>query len=107
MDDFQKECDETVKRIAEELESLYNGNEEGKNLQSYFDDYLDVDYVVNSRKEYRSASICIATGGPGIYIDTKDAMVKLYWGCTRSEAPFSYNVRNKIDSIFEEIYNYT
>lgn len=114
--DFEKECQDTVDRIAKELQEIYEGkvpsenedyDEEQMTLREYFDDYLDVDYIVNSSKEYQSCRVWVTLGGPGICIDTSDAMVRLYWGSTTAEAPISYNVRDEIDGIFEEIYNYS
>ena len=111
-DDFERDCVKSVQGIAEQLQKIYEGEiesdiEEGEKmtLNEYFDDFLDVEYIVNCHKEYKSAKVWITLGGPGICIDTDDAMVKLYWGSTRAEAPFDYNVRDVIDDIFEEIYN--
>ena len=109
--DFEIDCVKTVQRIAQELQDIYDGKVESETedgemmtLIEYFDDFLDVNYTVNYRREYKSASICIGYGGPNIYIDTDDAYVKLYWGATRAEAPFSYTVRDAIDDIFAEYY---
>lgn len=111
--DFQAECDEIVDNTVKELQDIYEGKVESQSddyddekmtLYEYLDNILDVNYTISSRGEYRSASICIACGGPNIYIDTDDAYVKLYWGGTRAQAPISYNVRDEIDAIMEEWY---
>lgn len=111
--DFEQECQEMVDNIAKELLDIYNGEVESddpeeygekKTLREYFDDCLDVNYLVSRDKEYKSAIVCITWGGPNIYVDTEDSYVKLYWGCTQAKAPLSYQVRDEIDSIFEEWY---
>lgn len=105
-DEYEKAHDEWEEKQSDLEEKLDEAKEEG-DLRSYFDDYLDVDYMVNSSKEYQSCRVWVTIGGPGICIDTSDAMVHLYWGSTTAEAPISYNVRDEIDGIFEEIYNYS
>ena len=99
-DDYEK-WDKEVEELQEKIDEL---KEEG-DLNSYFDDYLDVDYIVNSSKEYQSARIWVTLGGPGIWIDTEKSTVELSWGSTRKSANLSYSVRDAIDEIFEEIYN--
>lgn len=102
---YQKAYEEWENEVDDINEKIDDLNENGT-LSSYFDDYLDVNYVVDSKREYRSAIICIGWGGPNVYIDTEDAYVKLYWGNTQTKAPISYKVRDAIDSIFEEIYSW-
>lgn len=111
-DNFQKECDSYVVNIAKKLIAIYNGevdseeNEgEKMDLREYFYDYLDVDYIVNSSKEYQSARIWVTIGGPGVYIDTETASVKLTWGSNKAEAYLPYDVRDEIDDIFSEYYS--
>ena len=74
-------------------------------LWDYFSDCLDIEYRIGTDHTFRSVEIMITCGGPNIYVDTADAKVKLCWGNTHEEAPFSYNVRDEIDSIFEEYYS--
>lgn len=97
-EEWKEECDELQEKIDE-------AKEEG-DLRSYFDDYLDVDYIVNSSKEYQSARIWITLGGPGICVDTERGCVHLTWGGTKTDAYISYDVRDAIDEIFSEIYNW-
>lgn len=102
-EDYEKEYEEWEKK-KEELEEKKEELEEEGDLRSYFDDYLDVDYIVNSSKEYQSARIWVTVGGPGIWIDTDSSTVEISWGSTRKTAYLSYNVRDAIDDIFREIY---
>lgn len=101
--EWEKAYDEAQQEIDELQEKLDEFKNEG-DLNSYFDDYLDVDYIVNCNKEYQAARIWVTVGGPGIYIDTEDAAVKLTWGSTKAEAYLGYNLRDAIDDIFREIY---
>lgn len=103
-EDYEKEYEEWEKE-KEELEEKKGELEEEGDLRSYFDDYLDVNYIVNSSKEYESARIYVTLGGPAIWIDTDKSTVEISWGSTRKTAYLSYNVRDEIDEIFREIYD--
>lgn len=102
---------EYCKNIANELEAIYNGevlNDDGEQvtLYDYFSDVLDWEYTIGSKKEYKSVCIWVTLGGPNAWIDTSDSYIRLAWGTSGEEYPLSYNVRDEIDSIFEEYYNY-
>lgn len=71
----------------------------------FLNDVFDIEYRCSSNKEYRSVRIMVACGGPNIYIDTSDAMVKLYWWNERAEYPLSYDARDAIDEWAEEYWN--
>lgn len=107
MNENKKYC----KDIAEELQAIYNGevlNDDGEEmtLYDYFSDVLDFEYTIDSSKEYKSVCVWVTLGGPNVWIDTSDSYVRLAWGASREEYPLSYYVRDEIDSIFEEYYNY-
>lgn len=78
-------------------------------LQSLYDylieNGLDIEYRIGSDKEYRSAEIMVAWGGPNIYIDTAENRVKLFWGGERAECYISGSVSDEIDDVCEEQYN--
>lgn len=102
-EDYEKAVEEWEKE-KESLEEKIDKLKEEGDLRDYFDDYLDVDYIVNSAKEYESARIWVTVGGPGIWIDTEKSTVEISWGSTRKTAYLSYNVRDEIDDIFRDIY---
>lgn len=101
---------EYCKRIANEIESIYNGeilNDDGEtmSLYDYFSDVLDFEYTVTSQREYKSVKIWVTLGGPNVWIDTSDSEIHLAWGTDRESFPLDWDARNEIDSIFEEYYN--
>lgn len=73
-------------------------------LCDYFENALDIEYRIGADRQYRSVQVCIAWGGPNIYIDTDTKCVEIYWGGHESFLLDS-DIINEIDSIFEEIYN--
>lgn len=77
------------------------------NWGDYFDSALDIEYRVESRHAdtLRSVKICVALGGPNVYVDTADHKVKLYWWADYAEAEFPADVADSICEFFEELWN--
>tara|TARA_R100001443_G_scaffold13550_1_gene23565 strand:+ start:156 stop:542 length:387 start_codon:yes stop_codon:yes gene_type:complete len=46
----------------------------------YLDDIYDYKFIVDSNKNYQGARICVAYGGPNIFINTFNKQVEGYWG---------------------------
>ena len=78
---------------------------EEQSLFDYFEDALDIEYRIGSDREYRSARIMIACGGPNIYIDTQSGKVELYWWNEEGEAWIDDEVVDVINEFLEELYN--
>ena len=74
-------------------------------LYDYFVDLLDIDYLVNHRKEYKGARILVAYGGPNIYIDTISGNVELYWWTDSAKYRMRSDVIDAIDEWAEEYFN--
>lgn len=73
-------------------------------LWDYFDDCLDIEYVIGSDKRYRAVVVMIAWGGPNIYINTKTGYVELYWWGESAKCPLGNDLIEEIDNYFEELY---
>lgn len=73
MKDFEKECEQQVKDIANYLNDIASGNvneeDECQSLYDYFDDVYDIEYRIDGEGNYKSVSLMIACGGPNIYVD--------------------------------------
>lgn len=86
------ECDDTI------LDSF--------TMYDYLENTLGIEYrVFNKEDDINSVKICIAYGGPNIFIDTEDNKVKLYWYSDYSEYEFSQDVSNEINYVCNEIWN--
>lgn len=68
------------------------------------DNVYDIEYTIGSDKEYRSARIMIACGGPNIYLNTRTEDVELYWWSEHASYPMSRSVIDMIDSTYEEMF---
>lgn len=74
-------------------------------IYDYMDDILDVEFAVNSKKEFRSCSICVGFGGPSIYIDTGTGNVELYWWGHRASYALKSDTLDAVNDWAEEYYN--
>lgn len=93
--------DEEERKLVEDTEIL------AATMSDYFEDDLGHDYVVDSDKEYKHVIVCVAYGGPNIYIDTSTGNVELYWWGSTAKAPMSEAAIRAVDELFEELYDCT
>ena len=90
--------------ILPDGEEILEGDIEPASLFDYFNDFLGVDYVVDSEKHYKGARIMITCGGPNIYIDSYSGEVQLYWWSERATAVIPANICEEINNVFQEFY---
>lgn len=74
-------------------------------LYDYFEDLLDIDWILNSQKEYKACRILVAFGGPNIYIDTLSGYVELYWWNETARYKLLSETVSAIDEWAEEWWN--
>lgn len=75
-------------------------------FDKYFDDPLGIEYrTFGKNQDINSVKICVAWGGPAIYVDTADAKVKLFWWRDYAEAEFSTDASNEITDLFNEYWS--
>lgn len=86
-------------------EMFLDGDLEQLSVYDWLEDVLEIEYRCNSRKEYRSASVMTACGGPTIYVDTGSKQVELYWWTERANYPISADAAAALDDCLEEHWN--
>lgn len=122
MDTNTKHC----KMIAEDLMAIAEGRaywDEDRNLNfvhededipedcdqvsmwDYFNDVYDIEYRLNSNKEFKSVALMVACGGPNIWVDTGHHMVELFWWGDYAYWSFDNATASEINCAFEELYN--
>jgi hypothetical protein len=69
----------------------------------YLQDALDIEYIVNSKREYLGARVLVAFGGPNIWINTRTKKVEGYWWNESASASFDDGI--DLDSALEELWN--
>lgn len=81
---------------ADDLEAL--------SVLDFIQDAYDIEYRIGSDREYRSAKIMVACGGPNIYIDTARRLVTLHWWTDYAEYPISSTACDALDEYMEEYW---
>lgn len=69
----------------------------------FLQDALDIEYIVNSKREYLGARVLVAFGGPNIWINTRTNTVEGAWWSDRAEASFTDSIG--LDEALEGLYN--
>lgn len=105
---MEKECREYAKRVAEEIEAIYNGTTEEENdgekmsLYDYVADALDFEVVLTSMKTVKSIRLYVTLGGPTCYVDTELHAVVCAWGGDREEYALDLDVCDEFENIIAE-----
>ena len=97
-------CGEYTYYIMPDGEEMLENDIEPASLFDYFNDFLDVDYIIDRNKEYKGARILVTCGGPNIYIDSYSGEVQLYWWSERATAVIPANICDEINAVFQEFY---
>ena len=90
--------------IMPDDEAIFEGDIEIATIGDYFDDFLDVDYIVDSNKKYKACRVLVAYGGPNICIDTWMKRVLLSWCGEYAKAYIPDDLCEQIDDFFKAIY---
>lgn len=104
--------------IAKEIFSLYDGldisddereemeqNGDATSLYDYFNDALDIEYIIGADMSFRSVRIAVTLGGPNVYVDTGRGVVEGFWGKEHVERWLPSEICEEINSIFEEMFS--
>jgi hypothetical protein len=92
-----------VEEIAKNISQGIEGEDGFMGGFEYLEDVLDIEYVVNSRKEYLGARILVAFGGPNIWVNTRTQTVEGCWWGERAEASYSED-KIGLDDACEELW---
>ena len=96
-----------VQEIANHLSNGFGGelNSDGEEISAYdyLQDALDIEYIVNSKREYLGARVLVAFGGPNIWINTRTNTVEGAWWADRAEASFTDSLG--LDEALNDLYN--
>ena len=106
---MKKECREYAKRVAAEIEAIYNGttkeeNDDGEkmSLYDYVADALDLEVILTSMKTVKSIRLYVTLGGPTCYVDTELHAVVCAWGGDREEYALDCDACDELESIIAE-----
>ncbi len=93
-----KDNAEHCQRIAQELEQIVNEEDWKKHsIWDYLQDNYGVRCVVDQDGEVLGVRVCIAWGGPNVYINSYTEKVELYWWVDEACYPLSKKVVEALD----------
>lgn len=93
---YENRIEEIDKQISEiEDSSIYD----------YLNDVLDIEYIVSGSLDYLGCEICLAYGGPGIYLNTREQVIKGRWWGDKTDYMLNNDLCNAVDEVMEEYYN--
>lgn len=70
----------------------------------YIQDVLDINWVLDSNREYKGARLLVAFGGPNIWINTDNQTVEGHWWGDSFTASYSSDAMD-IDGACSELFN--
>ena len=110
MDTYKMLC-EQCEEIAHKLDKLaeydlYFAREDDGYEVNYLDDYYDVKWILDHNKDYFACRICVAFGGPNIFIDTWEKCVCGYWGADEVKYPMTFAAVDAVDRVMEEQFRW-
>jgi hypothetical protein len=96
-----------VQHIANTLTNGFgdelNCDDQEMSAFDYLQDALDIEYIVNSKREYLGARVLVAFGGPNIWINTKTKKVEGYWWNESASASFDDGIG--LDDALQELWS--
>jgi len=95
-----------VLNIVKQLENpdlIDWANQDERSAFDYLQDALDIQYIVDSKKEYLGARILVTFGGPNIWINTQYNEVEGYWWSDKST--WSYKDELGIDDACRDLFD--
>ena len=95
-------CEEQLRRMCVDIaDSITSPDEQ---VHAWMEDTYSIRYLVDHEKRYLGAEILCAGGGPTIWVDTFDRVVKGSWGRDTVRVGFADNLG--LDDYCEEMYGY-
>lgn len=106
---MSKEIENHVKEIINRIEQGFddddlNCDDEPMTAFDYLQDALDIEYIVNGKREILGARILVAFGGPNIWINTRTNQVEGYWWgdkCIMSYDQDNIGLDDAIETLWE------
>lgn len=80
---------------------------EHKDLWEWVDDLLDIEYTISSHGDYLGAEVAVTLGGPNIYINTREGVIKGRWGSDKVDICLDSAICKEIDFALEDLYQNT
>lgn len=103
-DDSQYDDDNASYTCPHCGETFDESDLESLSVYDFIADALDIEIRCSLEREYRSARVMVAFGGPTIYIDTESKLVQLYWWNEYSEYSITREAADALDEAISEYW---
>ena len=104
LDSYYKDLVASYEAYANGEDDSYYDENEIQNLYDYVTDAYQVEYTKTLSGSFVGCSVCIALGGPNVYINTSHNRLEGYWGGQVEYLFFEdYQIAETIESIVEEL----
>lgn len=103
---LQNSCNSIAKKIIDLADNgFYYKDENGDDI-FYFEDAFDVKFTIDQNGDIFGVKICVAFGGPNIYIDTNEKAVCGYWGYDVVKSYLPSNICNNIIDSYSDFISF-
>ena len=103
MTDLQNHVNHITATLTNGFDDEVNSDDQPMSAYDYLEDVLDIEYIVNSKKEYLGARILVAFGGPNIWVNTRTGTVEGHWWGESATATFHDNIG--LDDALSDLFN--
>lgn len=79
-------------------------NWEELSLWDYLNDTLDMEWIIDSSRDYKAARFWVTLGGPSVWIDTEKKAVCLRWGGEYAEYGLLWDTAEAVDNTAAEMW---
>lgn len=73
-------------------------------LLDYFNDVLDINYILNSDRELIGVKLLLTCGGPNIWLNTDTCKLSLHWWTEYDEIYIDRDVCDAITEVFKDVF---
>lgn len=95
---------EYLKDRAESEDEKFNDDDiDAVGAMEWLEDVLDIRYIVGSDRQFISAQVLVAFGGPNIWVNFDEHTVVGYWGGDKYTANFTDDMG--VENYLEEMWN--
>lgn len=73
-------------------------------LYDYLIEYEDIEFIFDGARAFLGAIVTVSSGGPNIYLDTRNGRIEGFWSSDSFYLPLDRDVKNELNNILEEFY---
>ena len=95
-------CEQQLRRMCKDIADGITSPEDGDTAHEWMEGTYDIRYLVDREKRFMGAEILVAGGGPTIWVDLSDDVVKGYWWGDQESWSFQDNLG--LNEYCEELY---